>query len=96
MKAGEMMRHNISISKYVSVALIITLVYLSFGFVFHFKWKSDLDACRASQIAQGEYVESEVFGNVLGLLFDVTSWPVYLKANLDNFGVPFATPCNHR
>jgi hypothetical protein len=46
-------------------------------------------------MAQGEFVEPEVFGNVLGLAFDVAYWPVYSAANIRLDGTPFATPCTH-
>ncbi len=75
--------------------LLLVLLYLVLGLVFHLVWKSALDACRETRIAQGEFVEPEVFGNALGIFFDITSWPVYAWANLRHFGSPFATPCTH-
>ncbi len=32
---------------------------------------------------------------MLGLLFNMTNWPVYAWANIYHFGTPFATPCSH-
>jgi len=81
--------------KIAFVLLILILVYLLLGLGFHFAWKSALGACREAQIAQGEFVEPEVFGNALGLAFDVTFWPVYVAANLRLDRTPFATPCTH-
>ncbi len=74
---------------------IFGVLYLGMGLAFHFKWKSALAACREIRIAKGEFVEPEVFGGVLGLVFDVTNWPVYLWANIYHDGTPFATPCTH-
>jgi hypothetical protein len=79
-----------------SVLLLVALVYLGLGLGFHLKWKGALAACREARMAQGEFVEPEVFGNVLGLAFDVTMWPVYARWNLYHDGTPFATPCTHR
>jgi hypothetical protein len=75
--------------------LILALVYLGLGLGFHLKWKGALEACREARMAQGEFVEPEVFGNALGLVFDVTWWPVYVAANIYHDGTPFATPCTH-
>jgi hypothetical protein len=83
------------VRKIVSVLLIFALVYLGLGLGFHFGWKSALNACREARQARGEFVEPEVFGNVLGLAFDVTYWPVYTWANVRLDGTPFATPCTH-
>jgi hypothetical protein len=77
------------------IILIFTLVYLVIGLGFHFKWKSALAACREAQMARGEFVDPEVFGNALGLAFDTTFWPVYVRANIYHFGMPFSTPCTH-
>lgn len=73
--------------------LALMVIYLAIGFAFHFKWQSDLSACREARIAQGEFVEPEVFGGIVGLAFDVTYWPIYAWANLYHDGTPFATPC---
>ena len=81
--------------KIVLVLLMLALVYLAFGLGFHFAWKSALAACEEARIAQGEFVEPEVFGNVIGLAFDVTFWPMYVAANVRLDGTPFATPCTH-
>ena len=77
------------------VLLALVLLYLALGLGFHFKWKSDLEECRALRRAQGEFVEPEVLGGVIGLAFDVTMWPVYAAANMYHDGTPFATPCTH-
>ena len=74
---------------------VLVVFYLGIGLAFHFKWKSALDACRETRRAQGEFVEPEVFGGILGLVFDVTNWPVYSWANMYHDGTPFATPCTH-
>ena len=74
---------------------ILAVIYLGIGFAFHLKWKSALTACRETRRAQGEFVEPEVFGGVLGLVLDVTNWPVYTWANMYHDGTPFATPCTH-
>jgi hypothetical protein len=75
--------------------LIFVSLYLGIGIAFHFKWKSDLAACREMRKAQGEFVEPEVFSGILGLLFNMTNWPVYAWANIYHYGTPFATPCSH-
>ncbi|HAX69151.1 MAG TPA: hypothetical protein PK152_04935 [Anaerolineales bacterium] len=78
----------------ISIILsILVVLYLGIGLAFHFKWKSALVACRETRKAQGEFVEPEVFGGILGLVFDVTNWPVYSWANIYHDGTPFATPC---
>lgn len=74
---------------------IVVVLYLGTGLVFHLKWKSALAACRQTRMAQGEFVEPEVFGGVLGLAFDVTNWPIYSWANVHHHGTLFATPCTH-
>jgi hypothetical protein len=86
--------HNLT-RKVAAALLILALLYLGLGLGFHLKWKSEQDACREAQIARGEFVEPEVFGNVVGLAFDVTFWPVYAYWNLYHDGTPFATPCTH-
>ena len=83
------------VRKILLALLAFVIVYVGIGFVFHFKWKSALAACREMRTARGEFVEPEVFGGVLGLFFDVTNWPVYAWANNYHFGTPFATPCDH-
>ena len=94
-----MVMRNFNIGKITSKVLLIfvifSLVYLAIGFGFHIKWKSALAACREARTARGEFVEPEVFGNAIGLAFDVTSWPVYTWANIHHDGTPFATPCTH-
>jgi hypothetical protein len=75
------------------ILLILLILYVALGLAFHLKWHSALEACRETRRALGEFVEPEVFGGVLGLLFDVTYWPVYAWANIHHDGTPFATPC---
>lgn len=83
-------------SQKISLTLLMSLViYLTIGLAFHFKWESDVSACREARIARGEVVDPEVFGGALGLAFDVAYWPVYAWANIYHFGTPFATPCTH-
>lgn len=77
------------------ILAILVAFYLGIGLTFHFEWKSSLAACRETRRAQGEFVEPEVFGGILGLAFDVTNWPVYSWANISHDGTPFATPCTH-
>ena len=93
--SAEMKARNFNIHKIAYVLLVFALIYLGLGFGFHFKWKSALDACREERMAQGEFVDPEVFGNALGVIFDVTYWPVYSRANIYHFGTPLATPCSH-
>ncbi len=69
-------------------------IYLGVGLVFHIKWNREIEACREVRRARGEFVEPDVYP-VLGLLFDITYWPVYAWANLYHDGTPFATPCTH-
>jgi hypothetical protein len=83
------------VRKAVIVLSVLVALYLGMGLAFHFKWGSALAACRETRRAQGQFVEPEVFGGVLGLVFDVTAWPVYLWANIHHDGTPFATPCTH-
>jgi hypothetical protein len=73
--------------------LAILLVYLLLGTGFHFAWKTTLNSCREDRLAQGDFVEPEVFAGGLGYLFDVTFWPVYAQANIYHDGTPFATRC---
>ena len=73
--------------------LIAALIYLGLGLGFHIKWKGTLEACRAERQARGEFVEPKVLP-LPGIFFDVTSWPVYVRANLRHAGTPFATPCD--
>jgi hypothetical protein len=89
------MIRNSNIHKIAYALFVFALVYLLLGIGFHIKWKSALDTCREAQMAKGEFVEPEVFGNALGMFFDVTYWPVYSWANIYHFGSPFATPCTH-
>jgi hypothetical protein len=75
--------------------LALVLIYLALGLGFHVTWKSALEECRALRRAQGEFVEPEVLGGIIGLFFDMTFWPVYASANMLHDGTPFATPCTH-
>ncbi len=78
----------------IAIALVVfAILYLGIGLAFHFKWESAATACREARMAQGEFVEPEVFGGPLGLFLDMTNWPIYLWANLYNFGEVFPTPC---
>lgn len=82
------------VRKIVYALLALALVYLGLGLGFHFKWEQAQDRCRAERQARGEFVEPEVFGGLLGALFDVTNWPVYAAANIRHYGTAFATPCD--
>ena len=75
------------------ILLILLIIYVAPDLAFHIKWHSALEACREARRAQGEFVEPEVFGCILGLLFDVTYWSLYAWANIYHDGTPFATPC---
>ena len=79
----------------IVILLVLAILYTFIGLAFHIMWQSALEACREARRARGEFVEPEVFGGVLGLLFDVTYWPVYVWANIYHDGTPFATPCTH-
>jgi hypothetical protein len=81
--------------KILLALLLFVFLYLGAGFLFHLKWQSDLAACREMRRAQGEFVEPEVFGGFMGLIFDVTNWPIYAWANIYHYGTPFAIPCTH-
>jgi hypothetical protein len=89
------MRSPKVVSRLLLIVLAFTLIYLGLGLAFHVGWKGALAACREAQIARGEFVEPEVFGNALGLAFDLTFWPVYAQANIHLDGTPFSTPCTH-
>lgn len=75
--------------------VILVGVYLAVGLAFHLGWKSALNSCRELRGSRGEMVDFPVFGEPAGLVLDVTWWPVYLRANLHDFGTPFSTPCDH-
>lgn len=81
------------ISSLVLVLLALTLVYVAIGLGYHFMWEDALGDCREEKMARGEFVEPEVFGNILGMAFDAIYWPVYVQANMVHDGTPFATPC---
>lgn len=89
------MIRNFNVRKIASILFVFVLAYLVLGAGFHVAWENALDTCREARVAQGEFVEPEVFGGVLAMSFNVTYWPVYSWANLRHFGVPFATPCDH-
>lgn len=76
----------------IALALLVA-VYLAAGLAFHVKWSREQTACRELRMARGEFVEPEVFGGVIGLIFNATNWPLYAWANTYHFGDPFATPC---
>lgn len=82
-------------SRFLRLLLLLILLYLGLGLGFHLKWQSDLAACREARTARGEFVEPEVFGGPLALVFDLTYWPVFVWANIYHHGTPFATPCTH-
>jgi hypothetical protein len=86
---------RVIISRLLLILLIFAMLYLLIGLGFHITWKSALADCREARMARGEFVEPEVFGNVIGLAFDLTYWPVYVRANIYHDGTPFATPCTH-
>ena len=81
--------------KVFTILLILVFIYLGIRLAFHLKWERELKTCRETLRAQGEFVEPEVFGGLLGLVFDVTNWPVYAWANIYHDGTPFATSCTH-
>jgi len=81
--------------KIFAALVIFVALYLGIGLAFHFKWESALASCREIRRAHGEFVEPEVFGGVLGLVFDMTNWPIYAWANIHHDGTPFATPCTY-
>ncbi|GAB4403952.1 MAG: hypothetical protein Kow00123_15480 [Anaerolineales bacterium] len=74
-------------------AAILLLLYAALGVAFHVAWKGAQAACREAQAARGEFVEPEVFGSGLGLMFDVTFWPVYAYWNTYHFGSPLGRQC---
>ena len=75
--------------------LALVVLYLALGLGFHVAWNRALEECRVLRRARGDFVEPEVLGGVIGLVFDMTFWPVYAGANLYHDGTPFATPCTH-
>jgi hypothetical protein len=80
-------------SKILLVLAILLLLYAALGVAFHVAWKGAQAACREAQAARGEFVEPEVFGGGLGLLFDVAFWPVYAYWNAYLFGSPLERAC---
>lgn len=81
--------------KVAPVLLLLVFLYTILGLAFHVAWKRAQAACREARLARGEFVEPEVFGGILGLMFDVTWWPVFTWANVYHYGTPLATPCDH-
>lgn len=96
---GKMIKPSVSTHKIASMLLTVIIlavaVYLVIGVAFHFIWQSRLDACRETRISQGETVDPEVLGGVLGFVLDVTGWPYHLSGNMKLSGLPFSTPCDH-
>ena len=82
-----------------AVILLIVLAaftaYLAVGLGFHLKWSAALAQCNAVLREEGEFVEPEIFDTGVGLVFNVTFWPIYVMANTYHDGTPFATPCTH-
>ncbi|MFZ3151191.1 MAG: hypothetical protein WA116_05840 [Anaerolineaceae bacterium] len=68
-----MMKPSLSTHKIASMLLTIIIlvvaVNLVIGVGFHFIWQSRLDACREERISQGEAVNPEVLGGVLGFFW---------------------------
>ena len=77
----------------LTILLVLAILYAAVGLAFHIQWQSEQEACTAVRRAQGQFVEPEVFGGALGLLFDVTYRPVYAWANMVQDGTPCAAPC---
>lgn len=86
--------HHRTVSRVLLVVLAVAILYSALGLGFHLRWKSAQATCREERQARGEWVEPEVFGGALGLVLDVSWWPVYAWANIRHSGEPFATPCN--
>jgi len=82
-------------STFLRLLLIGGLIYATLGIGFYAGWKIEATACREARLAQGEWVEPEVFSPAISLAFTMVYWPVYLIANLYHFGTPFSTPCSH-
>ena len=78
--------------KVALVLLLLVVLYLSVGVWFHVQEKRHWNACREQRIAKGEFVEPEMYP-VLGVVFDMTYWPVYMWANKYNFGSVFGKEC---
>jgi hypothetical protein len=83
------------LKRIATVSLISVLIYSGIGVGFHVGWKRAQAACQDALMAQGEFVEPEMFSGVIGLAFDVAFWPVYAAANIRLDGTPFASPCTH-
>lgn len=84
------------IIRIVSIAVVVLFaVYAIIGLCFHARWHIALAECQKATLAEGKFVEPEVFDNVLGLAFDVIFWPLYAWANIHLDGTPFSTPCTH-
>lgn len=78
-----------------SLLVLVALIYVAIGLIFHVTWQHVLTECRQIRMARSEWVEPEVFSGALALFFDVTNWPFYAWANWYHFGTVLATPCNH-
>ncbi len=77
----------------VSVILLLFIIlYLSVGVWFHIQEKHYWNLCNKERLEKGEFVEPEVYP-VIGVLFDVSYWPVYMWANKYNFGSIFGRKC---
>lgn len=81
--------------KVIRIALLVVILYAALGVGFHWKWTTEVEACRDLRRIRGEFVEPGVFTGPIGLAFDVVFWPVYSVANIYHDGTPFATPCTH-
>ncbi len=80
--------------KKISVILLLLIIlYLSIGVWFHIQENRYWNLCREERLKRGEFVEPEVYP-VIGVLFDVSYWPVYMLANKYNFGSIFGRKCN--
>ncbi len=77
------------------IVLIVFTAYLALGLVFHSKWSAELAKCNAALRKQGKLIEPAIFDTGVGLVFDVTFWPIYAMVNMYHDGTPFATPCTH-
>lgn len=75
--------------------LVVLVIYIGLGLVFHLGWEAAQAECRHVQASRGVFVEPPAFTWPLRLVFDLTYWPIYAWANLYHDGVLFATPCTH-
>lgn len=84
-----------SVSNVVRALMVLAATYVLLGVGFHFASKAKANECRELRRAQGEFVETEVLGGLVGLAIDIVFWPLPAGANLANEGTAFATPCTH-